>query len=98
MEIVRPLKLSVTPRAFRHLSGIKAYIARDSPSAAQQVGARIHASIEFLQEFPGVGHVGRRSDTLEWPIPDLPYIIIYRASRTTLEVVGIYHGAQKHRT
>jgi hypothetical protein len=53
--------------------------------------------MEFLTEFPGVGHAGRRKNTLEWAVPNLPYILVFRTRRNVLEILGIYHGAQKRR-
>jgi toxin ParE1/3/4 len=98
MEEVRPLKLHLTPRALRHLVEIETFIARERPIAAKQVGARLRESIDLLCEFPGFGRPGPRKNTREWPVPDLPYIVIFRVQRNTLEVVGIYHGARKYRT
>jgi plasmid stabilization system protein ParE len=98
MEEVRPLSLRLTLRALRHLADIEAYIARDKPLAAMRVGGRLKESMEFLTEFPNVGHSGRRKNTLEWAVPDLPYIIVYWTRRDALEILGVYHGAQRRRT
>jgi plasmid stabilization system protein ParE len=87
----------LTPRALRHLGEIERHIASDRPLAAMKVGERLREAIDFLREFPSVGHQGRRKNTLEWVVPGLPYIVVYRRRATILEVLGVYHGAQKYR-
>ena len=65
--------------------------------AAKSVGERLRSSFQFLCDFPDVGRVGRRPRTREWPIPDLPYIIVFRAKDDMLEIIGVFHGARQHR-
>jgi plasmid stabilization system protein ParE len=42
------MRLRYTQRAARHLQAIAGYIAPENPSAAKQVGARIHGTVILL--------------------------------------------------
>lgn len=47
-----------------------------------------------------MGQAGRRSDTFEWVVPSLPYIIVYqiRDEDGLVDVVAVVHGAQDRDT
>jgi toxin ParE1/3/4 len=85
-------------RALWHLADIEEYIARDRPLAAKGVGDRLRSSFAFLCEFPDVGRPGREAGTREWPIPDLPYTVVFRSGKEMLDIVGVFHNARKYRT
>ena len=79
--------------ALEDLEGIASHISNDSPSATDQVIARIHEVIHrTLDLYP---ESGRRAPdgTHEFAVPRLPYIIVYTATRDRLEVIGIFHTA-----
>jgi len=90
------MRLRYSRRAIRHLYRISAHIAQDSPTAAVTVGRRLHEVVVMLGQYPKLGHVGSVRDTREFPVPDLPYIVVYRVlpKRDELRIAGIYHGAQ----
>jgi toxin ParE1/3/4 len=98
MEEIRPLDLSITRRAFAHLSAIQAYIAKDRPGVAHKVGKRLRDSFDFLCRFPNLGRDGTKKDTREWPVPGLPYLIVFEVWRDTLIIHGVYHAARQNRT
>jgi plasmid stabilization system protein ParE len=83
--------------AFTDLEGIAAWIARDRPIAAAHVVEFIFQNIERLARFPLMGHAGRVDGTLEWVVPNLPYIVVYTIdeSHDELVVIGVFHGAQE---
>lgn len=58
--------------------------------------ARVRDAAEQLGDHPRIGHAGTATDTLEWVVTGLPYVIVYEINDTDDEVVvlGIYHGAQ----
>jgi toxin ParE1/3/4 len=84
-----------TRRALRRLDHIGATIARNNPDAAASVVSRIFLSINTLADHPNIGRNGRVLGTRELVIPALPYIIPYRVTATTIEIITIMHAAQK---
>ena len=71
-----------------------AYIAQDSPRAAQIVVERILASLESLPEHPGMGRPGRVEGTREMVIARTPYVAVYEVTPQGVAVARVIHGAQ----
>ena len=71
-----------------------AYIAQDSPRAAQIVVERILSSLESLPEHPGMGRPGRVEGTRELVIARTPYVAVYEVTSLGVAVVRVIHGAQ----
>lgn len=84
-----------SPRAVAHLAALRAYIARDNPSAAGRIAAALLASVERLAEHPGLGRPGRVTSTRELVVPDTPYVVAYRPRSQRIEVIAVFHGRQK---
>ncbi len=88
-------KLKWTKRALRRLESIFDYIAQDSPQAAAKVSARIYSITQNLADYPAMGRVGRINGTRELPLPDMPYIIAYRVTQTSVDISTIIHTSQR---
>ena len=71
-----------------------AYIAQDSPRAAQIVVERILSSLESLPEHPAMGRPGRVEGTRELVIARTPYVAVYEVTSQGVAVVRVIHGAQ----
>jgi toxin ParE1/3/4 len=84
-----------SPRAIRHLSALRAYIARDSPEAAADVALTLLAAVERLAELPNLGRPGRLPGTRELVVPATPYVIPYRVRRERLEIIAVFHTRQQ---
>ena len=97
MEEIRPLELFITRRAFAHLDAIQSYIAKDRPAAARKVSSRLRDSFDFLCRFPNLGRDGTKKGTREWPVPGLPYLIVFEIWRDALIIHGVYHAARQNR-
>lgn len=69
------------------------YIANDNPAAARRFVASVVAGVERLTEHPAMGRPGRVAGTRELVLP--PDIIPYRVRHHTIEILRIFHGAQK---
>lgn len=82
-------------RAVRHLARLRAVIARDRPSAAEQVAAGILASVDLLARHPGLGRAGRVPGTRELVVQGTPYVVPYRVRNDRLEIIAIFHGRQR---
>ena len=87
------MTIAFRTEALEDLEGIARHISNDSPSAADQVIARIHEVIYgTLDLHPKSGRLAPHS-THEFAVPHLPYIIVYTTTRDRLEVIGIFHTA-----
>ena len=88
------MRIRYSSEALHDLENIYDYIADRNPPAASKVLARIRAAIDLLSEFPRIGHVGRASDTREWVVKGLPYIVVHELHEDELVILAIVHGAQ----
>jgi addiction module RelE/StbE family toxin len=84
-----------TRRALRRLDEIGGYIARDNPNAAGRVIARIVSAVDHLATYPSLGRTGRIKGTNEPVLTDIPYIIAYRVTPASVEILTVMHAAQK---
>jgi addiction module RelE/StbE family toxin len=93
------MKVVYRRRAHNDLESIHDYIARDNPTAARSVIARIMKSIGRLEGFPLSGRPGPKAGTRELSVPGLPYLAIYKVvderDREFVEIVAVYHTARK---
>lgn len=88
------MRLRFTARALRQFSSIAEYISQDNLSAASKVGWRIQKAAKLLETLPSIARTGVRQGTRELSVPGLPYVIVYRALRDEVVVLGIYHVRQ----
>lgn len=84
-----------TKRALRRPDEIGERIAKDNPTAATKVVARIVSAADALAEHPAMGRKGRLTGTREMLLADIPYIIPYRVTRHDVEILTVMHGAQQ---
>jgi toxin ParE1/3/4 len=84
-----------TPEAVSNLEGILLYIAEDKPEAAQETATEIYRRIEALLTFPNRGRAGREPGTRELVMSPLPYIAVYRVEQAAIQILRIWHGAQR---
>ena len=69
------MKVRFNEQTLGRLAAIEAYIAKDSPSAAMRVAAKIVETILNLEQFPLLGRPGRVEGRRQLRVPGLPYII-----------------------
>jgi len=82
-------------RALRSLADIHNHISADSVEAANRTIDNILKRGDQLAAFPQLGRVVdrySRHDIRE--LVEIPYRIIYRLRRQTVEVVEVFHSAQ----
>ena len=82
-------------KALKDLRGIFDYISQDNIQNAADTVARILESIEMLKEFPLLGRSGIVPRTRELVIGGTAYLCIYRIRKDAVEIIAIFHGAQK---
>jgi len=79
--------------ALADLDAAASYIADDNPSAARRFVATLVAGIDLLTEHPAMGRPRRVAGTRELIRP--PYIIPYRVRGNVIEVLRVFHSAQR---
>ena len=90
-----PCRPEYAPRYFRRLEDIRERIATDSPGAASRMIERIRAAVVRLAASPALGRPGRVPDTRELVIPRTPYIVPYRVKGDVVQIITIFHSAQR---
>jgi len=88
------VKVVWTRPALLQLGEAREYIAIDNPEAASRQIDLIEKSVTQLTVFPMMGRNGMRAGTREFPVPSTPYILVYRAAKSTLQILALLHGAR----
>jgi toxin ParE1/3/4 len=93
------MKYRISKPADADIDEICIHIAKDNPIAADRLDEKLHQTIQFLSEFPGMGH--HREDVsdaryLFWSVGN--YVIAYRVEAGTLVVIRVLHGARDFRS
>lgn len=88
------MRIAWSRRAHADLDWIEEYIAQDDLAAALDVRDRIELQIKHLKQHSRMGRTGRVRGTRELVITGLPYIVVYRAKKQTVEIARVLHGAQ----
>jgi len=89
------MRIVWTAPALSDLQALRAYIARDQPSAAAQQVENILAAIGGLVRFPESGRPGRRTGIRELVIGRTPYIVAYCSRGDAIQVLRVLHGRQR---
>ncbi|MGP1394678.1 MAG: type II toxin-antitoxin system RelE/ParE family toxin [Inquilinaceae bacterium] len=82
-----------TRPGLRDLAEVRDRIASDSPSTARRVGQDILTIVQRLGQHPNL-RPGRVVGTRELVAPRLPYIVAYRITSETVDIVAVRHGAR----
>lgn len=70
------------------------YLATRNPKAARLVFLRIVATAKRLQQFPHSGRPGKLEGTRELVVPGFPYVIVYRAGSSSVEILRVFHTSR----
>jgi len=89
------MQLRWSPAAAEDFLRIIEYIRQENPAAAQRIAKTIYDSAGSLKSFPNKGRTGRVEGTRELPLPPLPFVVVYRVLRDSVEIANVVHGAQK---
>ena len=85
------MRLVWTAPAVNDLEQIRNFIHSDNPEAARSVVGRLVALVASVPPMPNRGRVGRLFGTRELIDPDLPYIVVYRVARESVEILRVLH-------
>src|SRR5437016_1309157 len=94
------LGLFIRTQAYRDVTELADYIAKDDVLAAARFGDSFLESAQFLQSFPASGEVWktRRSKSppvRQWPVEGFPnHLIFFRATEDEVTILRVFHGAR----
>ena len=89
------MKLVWTKLALKDLRSAYDYIAEASPSNASKVIERVEIALQNLKKHPEIGRRGRVAGTRELALLTTPFVIPYRVTQGTIEILAFMHGARK---
>ena len=92
------MQLQWTEPATQDLDKIEEYISREnSPVVAIDVVLRVIEIVEtVLPVHPRAGRIGRVTDTREFVVEGVPFIVVYRqVGSDQLQVIRVLHDAQQ---
>ncbi|MDP8989718.1 MAG: type II toxin-antitoxin system RelE/ParE family toxin [Acidobacteriota bacterium] len=88
------MRIRWTHAASEDLQHINDYLKEHHPRYRQATVRKLYESIGGLKQWPHRGRRGREEGTRELPFSPLPYVVVYRVTTETIEVLRIYHAAQ----
>jgi len=88
------MQLRWTGAAVADLERITNYLLEHTDLAPELVRA-IQDAPEALLSFPYRGRPGKKAGTHELVMSRLPWIVVYRITGNTIQILRILHGAQK---
>ena len=90
-----PVEIVWSPLARARLEEIRAYVALDSPAAAERLATRIVVVVEALRHHPHLGRAGTEPGFRELVIGGTPYVVLYRVSGRRVTINTIWHAKQR---
>jgi len=88
------MKILWSAASVRHLRGVVKYLEGETSGGATTTRLRIMKTVKLLGRMPYSGRMGRIDGTHETVVNRSPYIVVYRVSQETVEIIGIWHGAR----
>ena len=88
------MKLYWTPEALDDRRAIYDYIEADNPRAALTLDELFSEKVSLLIDHPGLGRIGRVTDTRELVVHK-NYILIYDATSELVRVLRVLHSARQ---
>lgn len=81
--------------AIADIQEIAEYISESDPSAADRVVQRIyHVAHNVIGLLPLAERFAVETGAREFPVPGLPYVIVYLAEPELVEIVAVFHTAR----
>jgi toxin ParE1/3/4 len=87
------MKIEWRAQALSEFAAILKRIAKDSPSGAARIRTQILHSVSFLEEWPDIGRTGR-GGRRELVIAHTRYVVIFKRSRTNVEILRVIHTSR----
>jgi addiction module RelE/StbE family toxin len=81
--------------ALNDLDSAREYVEQTYPDKKPQTLARILEAIEKVRVFPNMGKKGSVRGTREFVFADLPFMLIYRPTKSAIEIIALLHTSRK---
>ena len=89
------LRVKLRDEALADLESISNYISQFDSAAADRVIQRVHTAIHrTLTQIPSAGRMNVEGTAREYPVPGLPYLVLYVATAELIDVVGVFHSSK----
>lgn len=89
------MRLAWTERALAEIDEIFAYVAADTPAAAERLTLVIKTKAQLLLDHPEIGRPGRVDGTREFVMTGTPYILPYRVRDGRVEILAALHASRQ---
>ncbi|HMD07206.1 MAG TPA: type II toxin-antitoxin system RelE/ParE family toxin [Candidatus Acidoferrum sp.] len=89
------MQIRWSPAAAEDFVRIIEYVRQENPPAALRIAKTIYESAGSFKSFPYKGRTGRVEGARELPLPPLPFVVVYRILKDTVEIANVVHGAQR---
>jgi addiction module RelE/StbE family toxin len=89
------VQIRFTRLALADLREAEAYLRARDPTAAAPVMRRLEAAIRRLEVFPESGRRGRVAGTREVVVPETPFVVAYRPTTRSIDILAVVHGARR---
>ncbi|MBL6931656.1 MAG: type II toxin-antitoxin system RelE/ParE family toxin [Rhodospirillales bacterium] len=88
------MRLQWTRPALNDLSDIYDYISEHNPIAALKIARTIRIQAKGLTTHPMIGRPGRVKGTRELVVTGHPYMMAYRVTEETIDLLAVRHMAR----
>jgi addiction module RelE/StbE family toxin len=89
------LTIRWTRQAIADVDNIYDFVAKSNAAAARAMVDRIDRVVHNLIAHPRMGRAGRVPGSRELVVSGTPYIVAYRLSGRTVELLGVIHAARR---
>jgi toxin ParE1/3/4 len=90
------MKVVYTDEALGDLDAIAIWLAEHYPTVAPAVGRRIESVVAHIARWPeSARRCAGRPGVRVVPLGRYPYVIFYRVTANTIEILHIHHAARK---
>lgn len=89
------MRLRYTRLALSDLREAEEFIRAQNPTAAAAMMRRLATAIDHLTIFPESGRRGRAEGTRELIVPSTPFVIAYRVTAGTIDILAVVHAARR---
>jgi plasmid stabilization system protein ParE len=91
---MKPLDVEVHPEAIAEARAARQWYQTRSPSAAEAFLSELDAGMEAIRAAPDL-YPRYLHGTRRYLMHRFPYLIVYRATATVIEVVAVAHGRRR---
>lgn len=90
------MKIRWTQPFTQNLEAARLYIMAEDPNAALKVLQHILGTLDTLSRFPEAGKASKQKiGTRQIVVPNTPFVIAYRIHNEAIELLALWHHAQK---